>query len=82
MISFTVSMIDIVLTFAIVVLGILYLRKIHESYPMSLSFDSVKHDVKEQDPSYDFQAILPDSLSGYEELDDSEEEVSVFSDSF
>lgn len=82
MISFSISAIDIVLTLAVVVLGILYLRKIHEGYPVSLSFDSVKHDVKQQDPYYDFQAILPDSLNDYEELDDSEEELSVFSDSF
>lgn len=82
MISFTVSAIDIILTLAVVVLGILYLKRIHESYPLSLSFDSVKHDVKQQDPSYDFQTIFPESLNDSEELEEPDDEVSVFSDTF
>jgi hypothetical protein len=81
MISFNVSAIDIILALAVIVLGVLYLRKV-QSVPESLSFSSVKHDIKQQDPSYDFQSLLPESFSDFEELDDSDEEISVFSDSF
>jgi hypothetical protein len=81
MISFTVSAIDIILALAVVMLSILYLRKV-QSFPESLSFDSVTHDVRQQDPSYDFQSLLPETLDDYEELDDSEDEVSVFCNSF
>ncbi len=81
MISFTVSAIDIILALAVILLSILYLRKV-QSFPASLSFNSVRHDVQREDPSYDFQSLLPETLDDYEELDDSEDEVSVFSNTF
>jgi hypothetical protein len=81
MISFTISAIDIILALAVVMLSILYLRKV-QSFPESFSFDSIKHDVEQQDPSYDFQDLLPETLDYSEELDDSEDEVSVFCNSF
>ena len=82
MISFTISFIDIILTLSVVVLGILYLRKTQERFSGSLSFNSMKNDVKLQDPSYNFRNILPESLNDYEELEDMDDGVSIFSDSF
>lgn len=82
MISFNISAIDIILTVTIVVLAILYLKKIQHIYPEKLEYGSVKRDVKRQDPSFDFSNVYPQNLNDYEDLDDSDDEVSVYSGSY
>ena len=82
MISFNISAIDIILAVVIVVLAILYLKKMQHIYPEQLEFGSVRRDVKRQDPSFDFRNVYPQNLNDYEELDDSDDEVSVYSGSY
>ncbi|KON32501.1 hypothetical protein AC477_02950 [miscellaneous Crenarchaeota group-1 archaeon SG8-32-1] len=82
MISFNISAIDIILAVTIVVLAILYLKKMQHIYPEQLEYGSIRRDVKRQDPSFDFRNIYPQNLNAYEDLDDSDDEVSVYSDSY
>jgi hypothetical protein len=82
LISFNISAIDIILAVTIVVLAILYLRKMQHMFPEKLEYESVRRDVKRQDPYFDFKNVYPQNLNSYEDLDDSDDEVSVYSDSY
>ena len=82
MITFNISAIDIILAATIVVLAILYLKKIQQIYPEKLEYGSVKRDVKRQNPDFDFRNVYPQNLNDYEDLDDSDDEVSVYSGSY
>jgi hypothetical protein len=82
LISFNISAIDIILAVTIVVLAILYLRKMQHIFPEKLEYESVRRDVKRQDPYFDFKNVYPQNLNSYEDLDDSDDEVSVYSDSY
>ena len=82
MISFNITAIDIILAVTIVVLAILYLKKMQQIYPEKLEYGSVKRDIKRQNPGFDFQNVYPQNLNSYDDLDDSDDEVSVYSGSY
>lgn len=73
MISFNVSAIDIILAITVTILAILYLRKIKERFPEQLSYRSLTKNVKQQNPTFDFQNMYPKNFNTLENLNDTED---------
>jgi len=73
MLSFNLSIIDVILAISVAVLTILYMKKIQERFPEELSYRSITKDIKKQklssDSLYDYSEGQYDSKS-MDELND------------
>jgi hypothetical protein len=80
MISFNISAIDIILAIAVSILAILYLRKIQERFPEQLSYRSLIKNVKQQNPTFDFQKMYPKKFNTFNNLNDADDDNLVIQD--